>query len=243
MINRVLRFWWVCPAMFFLCLLCIFVESLFNIAPLLTEICFYVAVLMFIAQIVCFAVLIIHRKPGEIPGQREKLLCTVVCIPLCVTAALFTYVGILFTGGIFDVFGKRHPIPEGIEWLIPLDDADNEVFLNQFKTDFVIYNAGQGGWYSYQVNLHDNLYGEIWLECYEVGENERLSPKSIKDSSLISVNPQNNGQLLPLRSFTIYEGSNGDYYAARFELWFKDTSTGESRKLLEKTYRIEGWER
>jgi hypothetical protein len=43
--------------------------------------------------------------------------------------------------------------------------------------------------------------------------------------------------------FTIYEGDWGKPYAARFEVWFKPDSKGPERKLAERIYKIEGWQR
>ena len=43
--------------------------------------------------------------------------------------------------------------------------------------------------------------------------------------------------------FTIYEGRWGQYYGARFEIWFQSDSGGPERKLFEKNYKIQGWER
>ena len=44
------------------------------------------------------------------------------------------------------------------------------------------------------------------------------------------------------KRFTISEGDWGEYYAARIEVWFKD-SNGKERKLMEKVYAVEGWMR
>jgi hypothetical protein len=43
--------------------------------------------------------------------------------------------------------------------------------------------------------------------------------------------------------FTIYEGDWGKPYAARFEVWFEPTENGNERKLFEKNFIIEGWQR
>ena len=51
------------------------------------------------------------------------------------------------------------------------------------------------------------------------------------------------GLVADKQQFSIYEGDWGDYYAARIEVWHKDASTGVETKLLEKTYRVEGWMR
>ena len=41
----------------------------------------------------------------------------------------------------------------------------------------------------------------------------------------------------------IGEGDWGKYYAARFEVWFDPDSGAPERKLLEKNFKIEGWQR
>ena len=43
--------------------------------------------------------------------------------------------------------------------------------------------------------------------------------------------------------FTIYEGDWGKPYAARIEVWFRPDSGQPERKLLERTCKIEGWQR
>ena len=43
--------------------------------------------------------------------------------------------------------------------------------------------------------------------------------------------------------FTIYEGNWEQYYAARFELWFRPDGGGAERKLAEATWRVQGWMR
>ena len=43
--------------------------------------------------------------------------------------------------------------------------------------------------------------------------------------------------------FTIYEGDWGKPYAARFEVWFEPDSGKDQRKLAERVFKIEGWQR
>jgi hypothetical protein len=43
--------------------------------------------------------------------------------------------------------------------------------------------------------------------------------------------------------FTIYEGDWGKPYAARFEVWFIPDSGAPEWKLLERVFKIEGWQR
>jgi hypothetical protein len=43
--------------------------------------------------------------------------------------------------------------------------------------------------------------------------------------------------------FTVYEGDWGKPYAARFEVWFEPDSGKGQRKLSERVFKIEGWQR
>ena len=43
--------------------------------------------------------------------------------------------------------------------------------------------------------------------------------------------------------FRIQEGSWGDYYAARVELWYKPESSDEEKLLHSVIYKVEGWSR
>jgi hypothetical protein len=41
----------------------------------------------------------------------------------------------------------------------------------------------------------------------------------------------------------IEEGTFEKYYPVRFELWFKSAQDGTEKKLTEKRYIIDGWDR
>jgi len=72
-----------------------------------------------------------------------------------------------------------------------------------------------------------------------------LSKSRLKDRSTIKVY-DTNGKFEKFGStdhFTIYEGDWGKPYGARFEIWFIYDITNESKKLIEKNYKIEGWMR
>ena len=72
-----------------------------------------------------------------------------------------------------------------------------------------------------------------------------LSAKQLAmSSSSVSGWSEDNGeQFRTPMELTIYEGNWGQFYGARFEVWFKPDSGGAERKLLEKNYKIQGWER
>ena len=146
-----------------------------------------------------------------------------------------------------DGFGKYHPIPEGLEYNLPLPFESEKVELVDSlnnKTYLQIWNDSQGGMYKYDFYYGSLGRGEIFLRCYEVTSNMALSEDRLIEESRVKVSPQNQfGQVVNKQSFTIYEGDWDDYYAARIEVWFKDAETNQESKLMEKVYRVEGWMR
>ena len=145
-----------------------------------------------------------------------------------------------------DPFGKDHPIPEGMAFEIPLQEDAPVPGIDSLDVDSYLQlrNGIQGGIYLYGFSYPALSDGEVYLRCYEATESIELSASRIKEASTVEVkNHTGFGPIVEGRQFTIYEGDWDDYYAARIEVWHKDAKTGEATKLMEKTYRVEGWMR
>jgi len=112
------------------------------------------------------------------------------------------------------------------------------------NTYLSIRNGMQGGIYTYDFYYGPLPAGEIFLRCFEVTENIPLSEDRLTRSSKVKINRTKSfSKLVNEQQFTIYEGVWKDYYAARIEVWFKNAATQEEKKLVEKVYRVEGWQR
>ena len=144
-----------------------------------------------------------------------------------------------------DKFGKNHPIPNGLEFSLPLDSlATQAIDTLGSNTWLVLRNDIQGGIYNYDFYYTPLPAGEIFLRCFEATENIPLSEKEIEERSKVQIDSTASfSQLVNKQQFSIYEGEWEDYYAARVEVWFRDTETKQEKKLLEKVYRVEGWTR
>lgn len=146
-------------------------------------------------------------------------------------------------------FGKRHAIPAGLEYNEPMELRDSVLAAPADSLDIdnflQIYNDFQGGIYLYDFHYTALPAGEIFLRCYEATENIPLSPKVIPAKSKVEIAATDYSftQLVNKQEFTIYEGAWGDYYAARIEVWHRSATTGKEIKLMEKIYRVEGWQR
>ena len=209
--------------------------------------------LLIIATLIVTIIKKQYRNAGRIVGIGVLLI-------------IYTFIVSLFAGmgeGTFDNFGKRHPIPEGMEY-----EETNvaEGWYSRYRTrqewDSVITErkfllAGGQGVYRYMVYLPPmDEEGDIYLKMYEATTNLPLSEKVVKNRSSIHILPSDTAVIYQMKGIStsswledmreaivINEGSWEDYYAARTELWFRPTNGGEERLVYSKIFRIEGYSR
>ena len=227
-----------------------------HIDVILTSTVFGAALIFALLIIATLIVTIIkkqYRNAGRIVGIGVLLI-------------IYTFIVSLFAGmgeGAFDNFGKRHPIPEGMEY-----EETNvaEGWYSRYRTrqewDSVITErkfllAGGQGVYRYMVYLPPmDEEGDIYLKMYEATTNLPLSEKVVKNRSNIHILPSDTAVIYQMKGIStsswledmreaivINEGSWEDYYAARTELWFRPTNGGEERLVYSKIFRIEGYSR
>lgn len=151
----------------------------------------------------------------------------------------------------FDFYATNIKSPKNIIYKLPkLGDVDSlkskfkNEHINSNKPDFELYSNKTEGIYYYTVWYQPETKGYLYLKAIEITKNDTLSPNSVKMSSINIDSLSNSFQTLqPRRSFCIKEGDNGDYYIARFELWFKDSNKTKDTLLLTKNYKISGFEK
>lgn len=104
---------------------------------------------------------------------------------------------------------------------------------------------GSGGIYNAALWVHVNEPGRVYLKAFEVSRNTLLSCDRLKENSneWIGWSDDPADLFFSDTHITIYEGDWGKPYAARFEVWFLPDSGQPERKLLEKVFKIEGWQR
>lgn len=162
-----------------------------------------------------------------------------------------------------DNFGKRHPIPEGMEYyttkITPeYGNTSAQAYLDSLVVErgIVVVDYGQPGQYRYMANVPAiPERGKIYLKLYEATTNLPLS-EYIKYNTTIEVEASDTAIIYAMKSegkhsvetkntqyFTVHEGSWDDYYAARVELWYQPESGSEEQLLHSVIYQIEGWSR
>lgn len=116
---------------------------------------------------------------------------------------------------------------------------------NKQKTDIILKNGMQGGIYKAKIWANPGEPGTIYLKAFEITQGTQLSSYRLKERTSKRIGySKDPGEVFPVNmEFTIYEGNWGQYYGARFELWFTPDSGAPERKLFEKNYKIQGWMR
>lgn len=106
-------------------------------------------------------------------------------------------------------------------------------------------NSFQPGLYNSAIWVNPGDAGMVYLKAFEVTKGTPLSVGSLREYSNEWIGWSSDPEELFFSNthFTIYEGDWGKPYAARFEVWFKSDSGGAERKLIERVFKIEGWQR
>ncbi|MBN2133878.1 MAG: hypothetical protein JW741_30530 [Sedimentisphaerales bacterium] len=108
-----------------------------------------------------------------------------------------------------------------------------------------LHEGMQPGIYEVEVWINPGEAGAVYLKAFEVTRGTRLSSHDLRrySNERTGWSEDPNELFYSNTRITIYEGDWGDPYAARFELWFVPDSGKTERKLLERVFKIEGWQR
>jgi len=238
----VVKYWWIFPVI--LACLLILMGALFTTAPSILEtIAGILLVIAALALLVSWVILLVNKQwwKSFLSIALSILVICVLYFPLVMGSMMSP-----------DGFGRKHPIPEGMDYYTPIDRSAEEYNRNTFSSVMVdsldtssyLQIWGKHGGYYYDFYYPELPSGSIFLRCFEVTDNIALSEDKLPISSSVQIDSSHCfTQLVNKQHFTIYEGDWDDYYAARIEVWHKNAVTQEERKLLEKVYRIEGYMR
>lgn len=110
---------------------------------------------------------------------------------------------------------------------------------------FRLLTGMQPGIYGVVYSLNPGGPGSVYLKAFEVTKGTPLSVDRLEVASKTRMtwSSEPSERFGAKAGFTIYEGDWGKPYAARFEVWFKPDSGKTERKLAERIFKIEGWQR
>jgi hypothetical protein len=233
---------WIKPVILF----CI-IAGMFSISELLKihviqNICFYFLLFGFLILIV--STIFQFARKGFLTG----MLSLVVFITACL--AFFYYSWTIFwkIQAEPDRFADNLQIPQNVNIEFPGNDLTTinyTGFVQNDSIDFQVCNSSQPGLYKFALGIGKIENGTIYLKAFEISKNYPLSATRLRERSSIRVlNPSDSIRIFSSATdFTIYEGDWGKPYGARFEVWFRPDDNGKERKIIEKNYIIEGWQR
>ncbi len=157
---------------------------------------------------------------------------------IIISAFLFFSVAVYFTFSPPDYYSANKTIPQNIKFEKPLE---REITESDLKTNyFKLAEISQPGIYNYYTNYQPKELGKFFIRAYEITSNDRLSEDRMTYRSKIIIDKLDGK--LHTGEFTIYEGSWGDKYGAKIELW-DQSNTGKNYKIATKNYIVEGWMR
>jgi hypothetical protein len=110
---------------------------------------------------------------------------------------------------------------------------------------FRLLTGMQPGIYGVVYSLNPGEPGSVYLKAFEVTKGTPLSVDRLERASKTRMtwSTEPSERFGAKAGFTIYEGDWGKPYAARFEVWFKPDTGKTERKLGERIFKIEGWQR
>ncbi|MGD1319322.1 hypothetical protein [Chryseobacterium sp. 2R14A] len=156
---------------------------------------------------------------------------------ILITAFLFFSVSIYLSLSPPDFYGADKTIPKNIkfETLAERELTSNDLSQNDFK----LAGISQPGIYNFYISHQPKEKGYFYIKAFEITSNDRLSEQRMNERSKVIVE---NPAKIYSGEFTIYEGSWGDKYGSRIELWYKPNNDNEY-KVNQKNYIVEGWMR
>jgi len=134
---------------------------------------------------------------------------------------------------------SKHPDWTTIRSILPADS------IRDGDPIFELWNSFQPGLYDSEIWINPGEPGILYLRAFELTKGTPLSVERLKEKSNEWIGWSDHPKELFFSNthFTVYEGDWGNPYAARFEIWFCPDSGADDRKLMERIFKIEGWQR
>lgn len=224
--------WWLIALLYVVCGIATW-KAMYSecVSPALADVLFEAFLLLLVLYIVAQVSLFRAEKVWQFFLSVAVGLLVVLPVTLFVSAAGMA---------LPDNFGRQHPIPDGLEVNFPAP-SDSVLTVDSVNADtyLQLYQTGVGGQYAYSFYYPALSEGEIYLQCYEVATNEKLS--SIRRKTRCHVSRTTRfGCVVEKKKFLNVDGDPRDFYAVRVEVWHRDRWNRKT-KLTEKIYAMDGW--
>lgn len=170
-----------------------------------------------------------------------------ISVGLLVLLAIGLFFGSIWNYSWQDSKFYNIEIPERENYQKPIEYLSNQQIdsLKSLKIDsekIEIIGTGYSG-YDFYMWHKPTEKGEIYIKAFEITRNQRLSEWKLTNRTKNTVTDLTDDFKVFTGRTVIDEGTFEKFYPARFELWFKSAMDGTEKKLTEKSYLIDGWDR
>ena len=117
--------------------------------------------------------------------------------------------------------------------------------IQEGRPSMTLYHSFQPGLYDVNIWANPGEPGMVYLKAFDLVKDKPLSSERLKRKTSEWIGWSDNAKELYLSNthFSVYEGNWNQPYPARFEVWFVPDSGDAERKLMEKVFEVEGWQR
>ena len=132
---------------------------------------------------------------------------------------------------------------QGQKAIVHLDNSQIDSLKKLIVTEPKLEIVGDGyNGYVFYFWYKPETAGEIYIKGYEASNNISLTYSNLEENTLNEIQKGSENYVLFKGESIISEGTMGKYFPARFEVWFTSKNKSQ-KKVLEKLYIIDGWDR
>ncbi|WP_053989856.1 hypothetical protein [Mangrovimonas sp. TPBH4] len=165
-----------------------------------------------------------------------------IVIGVLILIPIIAFSGILIYDSYYESKFMNIEIPENMRFEKPKEQLGYSN-INSLTQDRIEVTGN--GYFGYNFHMwHKPIEkGEIYVKAIELTQNIELSKPELENRTKNKISDLSNDYKLYEGESLIYEGTFEQFYPVRFEMWFKSKETGIEKKLAEKKYLIDGWDR
>ena len=179
--TLVIKYWWTLIAFMAFVMIILLILVMSAPATVFETILGILLLMTLIALPVSWIVLLINKQ------WRKCLLSFILSIvTIFVLGGMLSFAAMWGPG--YDNFGKKHPIPDGLKYNIPMDrDSIAITPVDSLDADAFLQVRGHYGEYSYDLFYGPLPAGEVFLRCYEATKNIPLSEDRLTERSKVAI--------------------------------------------------------
>jgi len=168
-------------------------------------------------------------------------------LAIIIGIVIISFIGLLSYDSYQESKFYNIEIPENLKFEKPIEFLTNSQIdsLKKLKVNddkLIVIGSGYGG-YNFYMWHKPIEKGDIYIKAFELTQKVRLSEWKLSNRTKNTITKLSNEYQLYQGSTVIDEGTFENFYPTRFELWFKSEKSDIEKKLTEKSYLIDGWDR